>query len=233
MILWEFHIMDTNSTHLPVPHIYHVPAVPLQWKLKNNSNQTKTNKKRNLFTPPSFAHLQQLLLHPGGTRNCYVTHSVPFCLISFSHKCSLQLVFSLVLGLWFLVLHPHWILTETPLGYPATAQSHRDTAGILALHELQQSMIIARVDVKVGQYKGQLWPRVVAELVRPVPTQATSRANPFSFLRSYLPVAGSKAYTTRNLFGKSFPMPINWSLFHAFSSNRLRGWMLRLRSIWC
>lgn len=49
----------------------------------------------------------------------------------------------------------HWILTETPLGYPTTFPSHGDPMCIIpqdpSLHELQQ--VLYGLEVSVGQPK--------------------------------------------------------------------------------
>lgn len=53
------------------------------------------------------------------------------------------------LGLWLLLHHPYWTLTENPLGYPAATQSHGNLAAMVAqdypFHTLQQ--LIDGVDV--------------------------------------------------------------------------------------
>ena len=84
-----------------------------------------------------------------------VSHSISLCPHIFTCKCSLQWVIGLVWGLWLLLHYQSWILTKSPLGYPAVALCHEDPAALdlqdWSLHTLQQ--FIDRVDVGVGQLK--------------------------------------------------------------------------------
>ena len=54
-----------------------------------------------------------------------VSHSILFCLNSFTYKCSFQWVIGLAWGLWLLLHCQYWIFTGTPLGYPVVGLSWR------------------------------------------------------------------------------------------------------------
>lgn len=74
-------------------------------------------------TPLSFWPLHRMFVHHCGIENCGISHSIPLCPNSFTYKFPLQWVVGLLQGLWLLIPHWYWILTETLLEYPAVAQS--------------------------------------------------------------------------------------------------------------
>lgn len=92
--------------------------------------------------------------------------SLCFCPISLTGKCWLQWVTCLVQSLWFLVHHPHWILTRMPLGYPVAAPIPGDLSWIIPqdqlFHQLQQ--VLYGVDARVGQLKACLCALMVDKL---------------------------------------------------------------------
>ena len=54
-------------------------------------------------------------------------------------------------GLWFLVHHHHWVLTETPLSYPVVAPNRG--IGPQCLHGLQK--VVDGATVRAGQPQAQ------------------------------------------------------------------------------
>lgn len=98
----QFH-SSSSLSYLPL-----IPEVsPSKENLKKSKSKTskQTKGEKNPFAPPSFLRLQHLFIYPSGTGSPGVSHSTPFCTISFTFKCSLQQVIGLLQGLWFLVLH--------------------------------------------------------------------------------------------------------------------------------
>lgn len=88
--LWEFHIMHPNCAHTSVPP-YHLPSAVPPMNLKKQTKQADTQKEKqknknknpphsSIFFPP----LQHLFIHPGGIGSQDMSHSVPFCPISFT-----------------------------------------------------------------------------------------------------------------------------------------------------
>jgi len=84
-----------------------------------------------------------------------ILHSIPFFLLIFACKCSLQWVIDLAGGLWLLLHYQFGFLTRTPLRYPIVAPHHGDSAAldpqIQPLNVRQQ--FIDGIDVEVGQLK--------------------------------------------------------------------------------
>lgn len=116
LILWEFHSLHPNSTHLPITPIS-TPTLEgfPQEKILKNENQTnptnkqKTNKQLHSFT---FLPVQHLFIRLSGIGSCSVSRNIPFCPISLTHKCSLKWAIGLVLGFFNLISlakRPHWI----------------------------------------------------------------------------------------------------------------------------
>lgn len=104
---------------------------------------------------PSFPPSQHISIHCSDIGSCNVSHSIFFSPNSFMCKCSLQWVFDLVQGFWFLTHHQYWTILEAPFKYPAVVQSHRDPVALvlqdLLLHKLHQH--IDGVDVGVVWFK--------------------------------------------------------------------------------
>lgn len=71
---------------------------------------------------------------------------------SSSCKRSLQWIVGQVQGIWLLLQHQCWTVTETSLRYPAILLSNRDPA-VMVLHD--QCLLTQRqvIDVGVGQLK--------------------------------------------------------------------------------
>lgn len=104
MILWELHIINTNSAHLLVPP--YPTFTPKRKILKSNQDKTYTGinpppKKKALFTSICFLPFWHLFIYPGSVRNT-VSENIPFCPFGFTSTCSLQWIIGLLQGLWFL-----------------------------------------------------------------------------------------------------------------------------------
>ena len=122
----EFHIKHPNISHIAFfPYHPLTPLTPTKRKQntvkkqasKQKQKQPLPNQNNNIFA--SFFHpAQHLSIHPGGTGGFSVSYSTPRSPFTFTSTHSLQWITGLVQGLWFLIHHHHWVLIETPLGYP-------------------------------------------------------------------------------------------------------------------
>lgn len=102
-------------------------------------------------TPPLFPPLYHIILYCGGIGSCDVSHSVPFCSSSFSCTCSLQWDIGLVQGLWLLLVHhQYWTLTDTPLGCPVIALSHRGPTALVLQDQFLPMQLVDGVYVCGG-----------------------------------------------------------------------------------
>lgn len=117
--------MHPSSTHLPDTPYKKIK----QSKTEIKSKQTKTKTKQ---TRPLLLHLFYLFICLSSIGSLSVSHGIYFCPVSFNCKYSLQCIFGLVQGLWFLIHHPACILTTAPLGCLSAALSLRDPVDVVA-----------------------------------------------------------------------------------------------------
>lgn len=84
-------------------------------------HKQKTKQKSKQEKKTSFLHLSLLFWFTQCT------------LLSTQLYLQMFLVYCVVVqvqGLWLLVSHQYWTLTQTPLGYPTVAPSHSDCAAV-------------------------------------------------------------------------------------------------------
>lgn len=86
---------------------------------------------------------------------CFTWLVYPFSPNIFTYEYSSYWVTSLVPGLWLLLHYQYWILTGTPLGYPAVSLCHEDTTALDLMEQPCHSLwqFIDEVDVGGGQSK--------------------------------------------------------------------------------
>ena len=103
LICLKFHIIDPNPNHFSVlPH----PSSTLKALSPQNNF---------FFCTPSFPPLDHILICWSCIGDAVFYAIYPFVQSSFPYKWSLQWVVGLVQGLWLLVHHQYWTLTETSL----------------------------------------------------------------------------------------------------------------------
>lgn len=128
MTLWEFLFVHPNFDDFPaICLLQQCPSKKIK-KQANQRKQTKTkgktNKKINFLTASYFLPLQHPFICPGDIGGHNVSHSIPFCSISFTGKCS-SMVWFKTSASWSII-----ITVSSPElfsdGYPKAALIHGD-----------------------------------------------------------------------------------------------------------
>lgn len=148
LILWELHIMHPNSTHFPVPSSLPLtlaaspPKIFLKIIIKPKENKEASKQMKKPSSPLCFPGLSNISSVVCVALEAAVCHMATLLSSLLSLKMVTEVAIGLIQGLCFLVLHPHWTLTETPLGYLSAGPV--DPLGIVPqdqfLHELQQAI---------------------------------------------------------------------------------------------